>query len=97
MWIRAREISVRSDLVRSDWCLWIRAREIDACGSMLDQVFPDRSCGSMLVTEMVWIRLRGRVNLCSEMGIKIGREMGIERERERTTNQKKMGRERACI
>ena len=43
----------------------------------------------MLVTEMVWIRLRGRVNLCSEMGIKMGREMGIERERERTTNQKK--------
>ena len=77
MWIRAREISVRSD-----WCLWIRAREIGACGSMLDRVFPDRSCGSMLVTEMVWIRLRGRVNLCSEMGIKMGREMGIERERE---------------
>ena len=56
---------------------------------MLDRVLPDRSCGSMLVTEMVWIRLRGRVNLCSEMGIKMGREMGIERERERTTNQKK--------
>ena len=51
----------------------------------------------MLVTEMVWIRPRGRVDLCSEMGIKMGRKMGIERERERTTNQKKMGRERACI
>ena len=96
-------------MVRSDWCLWIRAREIGAygsmldrvfpdrsCGSMLDRVFPDRSCGSMLVTEMVWIRLRGRVNLCSEMGIKMGREMGIERERENNKSEK-MGRERACI
>ena len=62
--------------------MWIRAREIGACGSMLDRVFPDPSCGSMLVTEMVWIRLRRRVNLCSEMGIKMGREMGIEKERE---------------
>ena len=48
------------------------------------------------MTEMVWIRLRGRVNLCSEMGIKMGREMGIERERENNKSEK-MGRERACI
>ena len=48
---------------------------------MLDRVLPDRSCGSVLVTEMVWIRLRRRVDLCSKMGI----EMGIER----ATNQKK--------
>ena len=34
---------------------------------MLDQSLPNRSCGSMLVTEMVWIRPRGRVD--SEMGI----------------------------
>ena len=58
---------------------------------MLDRVLPDRSCGSMLVTEMVWIRLRGRVNLCSEMGIKMGREMGIEREREREQQIRKNG------
>ena len=45
----------------------------------------------MLVTEMVWIRLRGRVNLCSEMGIKMGREMGIEREREREQQIRKNG------
>ena len=76
--IRVREISVRSDLVGSNRCLWIRAREIGACGSMLDRVLHDRSCGSMLVTEMVWIRPRGRVDLCSE----IGREMGIEREQQ---------------
>ena len=36
----------------------------------------------MLVTEMVWIRPRGRVDLCSEMGIEIGGEMGIEREQQ---------------
>ena len=34
----------------------------------------------MLVTEMVWIRLRGRVD--SEMGIEMGREMGIERQQQ---------------
>ena len=53
-------------------------REIGACGLMLNRVLPDRSCGLVLVTEMVWIRLRGRVDLCSEMG----REMGIEREQQ---------------
>ena len=37
----------------------------DQC--LLDQSLPNRSCGSMLVTEMVWIRPRGRVD--SEMGI----------------------------
>ena len=46
---------------------------------MLDRVLPDRSYGSVLVTEMVWIRPRGRVDLCLEMGIEMGREMGIER------------------
>ena len=45
---------------------------------MLDRVLPDRSCGSVLVTEMVWIRLRRRVDLCSKMGI----EMGLEREQQ---------------
>ena len=45
---------------------------------------------------MVCIRLRGRVNLCSEMGIKMGREMGIERERENNKS-KKIGRKRARI
>ena len=50
---------------------------------------PDRSYGSVLVTEMVWIRPRGRVD--SEMGIKVERwvyresneseKMGGERER----------------
>ena len=35
----------------------------------------------------MWITWRGRVDLCSEMGIEMGREMGIERER--ATNQKK--------
>ena len=54
---------------------------------MLDWVLPDRSCGLVLVIEMVWIRLRGRVDLCSEMGI----EMGIERE---SNKSEKMGRER---
>ena len=34
------------------------------------------------VIEMVWIRSRGRVDLCTEMGIEIGREMGIEREQQ---------------
>ena len=72
------EISVKFDLVGFDWCLWIEVREIGAYGSMLDRVLPDRSCGSVLVTEMVWIRPRGRVDLCSEMG----REMGIEREQQ---------------
>ena len=36
----------------------------------------------MLVTEMVWIRSRGRVDLCLEMGIEMGKEMGIEREQQ---------------
>ena len=36
------------------------------CG---DRCLPDRSCGSVLVTEMVWIRPRGRVD--SEMGIEM--------------------------
>ena len=45
---------------------------------MLDWVLPDRSGESMLMTEMVWIRPRGRVDLCSEMGI----EMGTEREQQ---------------
>ena len=30
----------------------------------------------------MWIRLRGRGDLCSEMGIEMGREMGIEREQQ---------------
>ena len=34
----------------------------------------------MLMTEMVWIRPRGRVDL--EMGIEMGREMGIERKQQ---------------
>ena len=37
-----------------------------SCG---DRCLPDRSCGSVLVTEMVWIRPRGRVD--SEMGIEM--------------------------
>ena len=76
------EISVKFDLVGFDWCLWIGVREIGACGLMLNRVLPDRSCGSMLVTEMVWIRSRGRVDLCLEMGIEMGKEMGIEREQQ---------------
>ena len=28
------------------------------------------------VTEMVWIRSKGRVDLCSEIGIEIGTKMG---------------------
>ena len=49
---------------------------------MLDQVLPNRGYGSVLVTEMVWIRSKGRVDLCSEMGIEMGREMGIEKEQQ---------------
>ena len=49
---------------------------------MLDRVLPDRSCGSVLLIEMVWIRSRGRVDLCLEMGIEMGKEMGIEREQQ---------------
>ena len=60
--------------------MWIEAREIGAYGSMLDRVLPDRNCGLVLVTEMVWIRPRVRVD--SEMGIEMGREMGIEREQQ---------------
>ena len=91
LWIRARENSVRSDLVGSDQCLWIRAREIGVCGSVLDQVLPDRSYGSVFVTKMVWIRLKGRADMC------LGIEMGIERERE-SNKSEKMGRKResAC-
>ena len=46
------------------------------------------------LTKKVWIRPRGRGDLCSEMGIEMGREMDIERERERATNQKKKWVER---
>ena len=60
--------------------MWIEAREIGACGSMLDRVLPDRNCGLVLVTKMLWIRPRGRVDLC--LGIEMGREMGIEREQQ---------------
>ena len=62
--------------------MWIRAREIGACGSMLDQVLPNRGYGLVLVTEMMWIRSKGRVDLCSEMGIEMGREMSIERKQQ---------------
>nr|XP_023907387.1 probable S-adenosylmethionine-dependent methyltransferase At5g38780 [Quercus suber] len=44
-------------------------------------VLADRSCGLVFVTEMVWIRPKGRVD--SELGIEMGymgREMSIERE-----------------
>ena len=34
------------------------------------------------LTKRVWIRSRGRGDLCSEMGIEMGREMGIEREQQ---------------
>ena len=47
----------------------------------------------MLVTEMVWIRSRGRVDLCLEMGIEMGKEMGIEREQQIRKNRQ---REREC-
>ena len=58
--------------------IWLNL--ISACGSELgrsvlvdrscgDWCLPDRSCGSMLVAEMVWIRPRGRVDL--EMGIEM--------------------------
>ena len=30
------------------------------------------------LTKRVWIRPRGRCDLCSKMGIEMGREMGIE-------------------
>ena len=51
---------------------------------MLDRVLPNWSCGSVLVIEMVWIRPRERerVDLCLEMGIEMGREIGIEREQQ---------------
>ena len=39
------------------------------------------------MTERVWITPRGRVDLCSEMGIKMGREMGIEREQQIRKNE----------
>ena len=60
---------------------------IGACGSelersMLDRVLLDWSCGSVLVIEMVWIRSRGRVDLCLEMGIEMGKKMGIGREQQ---------------
>ena len=47
----------------------------------------------MLVTEMVWIRPRGRVDLYSKMGIEMGREMSVDREQQI----KKMGRERESM
>ena len=31
---------------------------------------------------MVWIRSKGRVDLCSEIGIEIGTEMGTQREQQ---------------
>ena len=81
----------RSDLIWSDL--------IDACGSKLGRsVLVDRCLiGSCLigivdwcfVTEMLWIRPRGRVDLC--LGIEMGREIGIERE---SNKLEKMGRER---
>ena len=49
---------------------------------MLDRVLLDWSCGSVLVIEMVWIRSRGRVDLCLEMGIEMGKKMGIGREQQ---------------
>ena len=39
----------------------------------------------------MWRGLRGRGDLCSKMGIEMGREMGIERESNKSG---KMGRER---
>ena len=51
----------------------------------------------MLVTKMVWIRPRGRVDLCSEMGI----EMGIKREQQikkkRVERERERERERVCV
>ena len=44
-----------------------------SCG---DRCLPDRSSGLVLVTEMVWIRPRGRVD--SEMGIEM-EISGLER------------------
>ena len=44
------------------------------------------------MTEMVWIRPRGRVD--SEMGIEMGREMGIERKQQIRKNGQ---RERECV
>ena len=55
---------------------------------MLDWVLHDRSYGSVLVTEMVWIR-PGRVDLC------LGIEMGIKREQK--IIKKWVERERACV
>ena len=55
------------------WELW-RSMLVDrSCG---DRCLPDRSCGSVLVIEMVWIRPRGRVD--SEMGIEM-EISGLER------------------
>ena len=97
--IGAREISdlidaCGSELGRS------RSNLIGVCGSelgrlMLDWVLPDRSCGLMLVTKMVWIRPRGRVDLCSEMGI----EMGIKREQQikKKRVERERERERECV
>ena len=83
LWIGTREILVRSDLVGSNRCLWIGAREIGVCGSMLARVLPDRSYGSMLVTEREnWSVFRN------------GYRDGY---RERATNQKKwVEREKEC-
>ena len=86
--------SSQSNLIWSDL--------IGACGSelgrsMLDRVLPDQSCGSVLVIEMVWIRPRGRVDLCSKMGIEMGREIGIEREQQIRKKAKERERERARV
>ena len=53
----------------------------------------DQSCGSVLVTEMVWIRPRVRVDLCSKIGI----EMGIEREQQIRKKWVKRERARAYV
>ena len=47
------------------------------------------------VIEMVWIRSRGRVDLCSEMGI----EMGIKREQQikKKRVERERERERECV
>ena len=40
------EISIKFDLVGSDWCLWIVVREIGACGLMLNRVLPELWIGA---------------------------------------------------
>ena len=48
---------------------------------------PDRSCGLMLATEMVWIRLRERVDLCVQKWV----WRWVQRE---SNKSEKIGRER---